>query len=59
MGGANVGVPNEGHVSNLLNSHDTQQRSHDFVSREKDAVGDLVPQLLTRHIRFCPAIRKG
>jgi hypothetical protein len=54
---ANIGVPDEGYVLNLLKAHYTHQGPSFLVAPEHDSIVYFMPEFLRGHIRFCPAIR--
>jgi hypothetical protein len=51
-----IGVPEQGNVLYILDSHDPGQVSHLFIPVKKNTRRDLVPEFLTRHIRFMPPV---
>jgi len=53
---ANVGMPNEGYILYLLNSHDADQRGCLLKAPEHDTLVDFVRESLFGHIWVCPAI---
>jgi len=57
-GGADIGVPNEGHVLDRLNAHNGYQGPGLFVAPEHNTLVDLTPQFLAGHVRFGPAVRR-
>src|SRR5438105_13457161 len=56
--GADVGVPNQGDILDGLDAHDSFQCFALLAGPERDAVRDFTTQFLSRHVRFCPAIRR-
>src|SRR5271155_6048182 len=54
--GANISVPDEGHVMDPLNAHHAYQGPGLLVAPEHNTLVDFTPQFLPRHVRFCPAI---
>src|SRR5215510_4726718 len=54
--GSHVGVPDQRGLPLLLQPHYADQTPAQLVTPESDARGHLVPQFLTRHIRFLPAL---
>src|SRR5258708_697889 len=56
--GANIGVPDEGHVLDRLNAHYAHQGPGLLVAPEHNAFVDFMPQFLPGHVWLCPAIRR-
>jgi len=54
--GANVGVPDESDIANLLKAHNACERSGVFIAPEHNTFIDFVLQFAVGHIGFCPAI---
>jgi len=52
----NVGMPNEGYILYLLNSHDADQRGCLRKAPEHDTLVDFVRESLFGHIWVCPII---
>jgi hypothetical protein len=49
-------VADEGYVPDVLNAHHARERAVLLVPPEVDAGGDLVAELLARHVRLGPAV---
>src|SRR5882762_4140270 len=54
--GTNIGVPDQGDVLNLLNSHYACQGPALLVAPEHDLLVDLVAQFRRRYVWICRAI---
>src|SRR5438046_4593361 len=55
---ANVGVPDECHILNLLDAHYGCQRPGLLVAPEHNTFVDLTPKFLAGHVGLCPAISR-
>ena len=56
MLGGDVGVADQRHVLDGLDTHDADHDAIGFDAGEPDAVADLVLQLFTQHVGFFPAV---
>ena len=52
----NIGMSDQGHVFDLLSSHNAKQRPIFVVSPERNTLVDFMLQLFRGHIRLCPPI---
>ena len=49
--GANIGVPNEGYVPDLLDGHNAYQRPGLLVAPERNTLIDFILQFIPGHVR--------
>jgi hypothetical protein len=54
--GANIRVPNESYVLDLLDAHNAYQRPGLLVAPKHHTFIDFILQFFPGHVRFCPAV---